>query len=644
MSLPRLLSHPRNTWGLSRRVLEGINSPVRSLAISPDGSCIASRCDLTTSDGLYLTQIWRVSTGEILYELPGVKDAVWSPSGGQIAAVWGSSSTVIRIWDSGSGIILCERRMYEHPNEFRQIGEDEISLDVSQLFNYICKLAHSPDGTQLAFISGNGAMATWNLSTDEMFHFPSIHTTSGITLTYSLSGLYIASTSMDRDIALWCVRSGELLWHISTHNYTVQTLAFGAEDNVIVGCAQGSVHVWNTTTSESVSRTFPNTHDLSVSRDGTHFITIQDDWLRFLELYEISSKSCKLDLSSQVVGWMTAAAISPNVSIIASGGFDGTIHVWDVMTAIEEAMVAGSEEYIGRLDSAGFSADGSLVFAYAANLHIKTWNVSTGALTLSFEPRRKFKHALLSPNNARIVSWDESWTAQVYDAAHGERLFVIWQDDSSYCKTVAISADSAYIGVGSTTGTVQLVCMSNGKKERQFTTQGESVHDVVFSPNGRQVAALTARNLWVWNTQLGTLVTKFDASEGIASPITFTADGRHLVTCSVLLNGEMLVWDVERDYQESFVYGTVPSKITNAFPDTGSYQNHICGPYLTVVDGIDGGDYHPELFENGTKNHVDCRIQLFGNSVVKRTRKSWPIVWSIPDSTDQHEKESGVYS
>jgi WD40 repeat protein len=617
---------------------------VKYLAISPDGSRIASRCDLTTSDGLHLTQIWRVSTGEILYELPGVKDAVWSPTGDHIAAVWGSSSTVIRVWDSGSGNILYDRRIYEDPqDEFKRISEYEISLDVSQLFNHICKLAHSPDGTQLAFISGNGAVSTWNLSTDEIFLFPSVHTTSGITLTYSLSGLYIASTSMDRDVALWCARSGELLWHISTHHHTIHTLAFGAEDDIIVGCAQGSIHAWNTTTSDSVPRTFPNSHDVSISRDGTHFITMQDDWLRFLELYEISSKASKLDLSSHVVGWMTAAAISPNASIIASGGFDGTIHVWDVMTAMEEAMIAESEKYTGRLDSVGFSADGSLVFAHAADRHIKTWDVSTGTSTLAFEPRRNFKHALLSPNNARIVSWDESWTVQVYDAAHGELLFVIRQDDSGHCKTATISADSAYIGVGSTTGTVQLVCMSNGKKERQFTTQGDSVHDVVFSPNGGQVAALTARDLWVWDTELGTLVTKFEASAGIGSPMTFTADGRHLVTCSVLLNDEMLAWDIEHDYQELCSRGTVPGKIKNAFSNPRSYQNHIFEPYLTVENGIDERDHHPELFENGTKNHVDCRIQLFGNNVVKRTRKSWPIVWSIPDSPDQQEKESGVY-
>ena len=96
---------------------------------------------------------------------------------------------------------------------------------------------------------------------------------------------------------------------------------------------------------------------------------------------------------------VTCVAFSPRDGILASGGWDSNVRLWDVATSKQIAVLKGHRTYVNAL---AFSSDGETLASASMDSTIRLWNVGEDAkeskklvghttlvLAIAFAPHRR---------------------------------------------------------------------------------------------------------------------------------------------------------------------------------------------------------------------------------------------------------------
>jgi len=224
-------------WDLARRKLfEGHTDRARSVAISPDGSTLAT----AGFDKRLL--LWDAASGQQIAELPSphersVIQIAYSPDGRFLAA--GDAGGLVTLWDAA------ERQMLH-------------SL-LTYVDSVVIGLAFSPDSSYLAVGDFDGNLSIWNVKTGaRVCAMSKAHDGWTLTLAFSPNGQTLASGGTDGQIRLWDVstlaqpgddalqlRRAPLLGH----EYWVTSLLYTADGATLIsGSADNTVRFWDPTT------------------------------------------------------------------------------------------------------------------------------------------------------------------------------------------------------------------------------------------------------------------------------------------------------------------------------------------------------------------------------------------------------------
>lgn len=230
--------------------LQGDTSWVHSIAMSPDGQTLAAGSDDR------MIKLWDISTGRRLRILRGhtswVRTLAFSPDGRMLAS--GSSDTTIKLWDTKTGQELYTLKGHErsvHSVAFCPVpmstGDRSVSVTRSDSFDdssyETTGLTSKPEipptrndyRTQGVFDEvafPNEAIAT-----------PShkrVQRNRGLGITQIL-----ASSSADKTIKLWDIRTGRQLCILEGHRGSVRAVAFSPDGETLVsGGGDNSIYIW----------------------------------------------------------------------------------------------------------------------------------------------------------------------------------------------------------------------------------------------------------------------------------------------------------------------------------------------------------------------------------------------------------------
>lgn len=252
----------------------------------------------------------------------------------------------------------------------------------------------------------------------------------------------------------------------------------------------------------------------------------------------------------------TAVAFSPNGTLIASGGDDGTLRLWNPRTGQEvgapiDALPDGG---VISIDAVTFNPSGTIVATADANGIVRLWNPRTG---------REVGYLTATDSN------ELAWSAMAYNrsgsvlatAAGGDGMVRLW-DSATWREIgspihaglrdcgvngVAFSPNSAILATA-TCGEVRLWDPASGHEiGKPITTDtGSYISTVAFSPNGTILVTASGDGiLRLWNPatghEIGVPITATNTSTRAVNSIAFNPSGTILATASG--DGTLRLWN-----------------------------------------------------------------------------------------------------
>jgi len=150
----------------------------------------------------------------------------------------------------------------------------------------------------------------------------------------SSDGQFALSCSWDRSLRLWDLNSGTTARRFVDHDNDVLSVAFSADNRQIVsGSRDGSIKLWNTL-GECKFTITDGGHDgwvscVRFSPNTSSPLIVSGGWDNMVKVWDLQSCKLKCDLAGHT-GNVNTVTVSPDGSLCASGGKDGTAMLWDL--------------------------------------------------------------------------------------------------------------------------------------------------------------------------------------------------------------------------------------------------------------------------------------------------------------------------
>jgi serine/threonine protein kinase len=238
-------------------------------------------------------------------------------------------------------------------------------------------------------------------------------------------------------------------------------------------------------------------------------------------------------------------AISSNLSQIASGDKNRRVQlrrIESVHNSCQElhADPSNLDSHHGFVQTVQFSPDGQILASGGADHRIRLWNTSTSKIITTFSEHQQPVMAIqFMPNGKILVSAGVDRTIRFWDVEQKKLLKTIAAHDQAI-NALAISPDGQLIVSGSSDLTVQIRQL--GTQTPQILTGHQAeILAVAISPDGKTIASgSTDGMVYLWDVERKQLINNFQAHAGAVKSIVFQINSKFLITAS--LDRTMKIW------------------------------------------------------------------------------------------------------
>jgi WD40 repeat protein/transcriptional regulator with XRE-family HTH domain len=245
----------------------------------------------------------------------------------------------------------------------------------SHLTSWISDLSFSPDGQTVATNGQDGSILVWNVETGCLDRW-SGHDAPVWAVICDRQGQTLASGSHDRTVRIWDVQTGTCLRVLRGHKDGVRAVAFDADVSYLAsGSSDRTIRLWDVATGACLRVLEGHTGGvfaLAVAAELQYLASGSFD--RTIRLWDVQTgESIRVLQGHTDAVW--SIAISPDGKTLASGSSDRTLRLWDLQTGDCVQILNGHTSWV---TSAIFSSNGQFLVSGSDDRSIKIWDIQTG--------------------------------------------------------------------------------------------------------------------------------------------------------------------------------------------------------------------------------------------------------------------------
>ncbi len=383
----------------------------------------------------------------------------------------------------------------------------------------------SPNGKRLAVASYDRRLTLWDAEAHDLIITLQDHDDEVRDIEFSADSSILITGSWDNTIKLWRSHDGLHLATLHGHSEGIFTIALSPnQEHLVSRSVDGSIRLWE----------LPGIRGDTLHGFSSFLFSIAagpDDLLVTSEI-KGSAKIWKLDESNtpkfelkHATGIFSVAA-GQHGKLVATGGDDGKIRIWDATTGKLVHVLTGHQDRITELCfSDRFLASAS------RDKTARLWDPQRGLLVRQFDQHNsRLTDIGFIGDSTSLVTCCEAGQLRFFSCETGELERTIDTGSSGEMRSFAIAPNSKHLAFGSDNRTINLYKLPSGTLEAQFTGHAEEVTDLIWIDATRLASCSTDRTVRLWDPATGENVATLRGHSRQVRCLAISSDGRRLIS------------------------------------------------------------------------------------------------------------------
>ena len=446
----------------------------------------------------------------------------FSSSGERLAV--GEASGTVRILDPGEGTQMASIPAHSGP---------------------VMALAFSPDGKWIATSSGfaSKAVKVWSMRTREEVAELSGHDAWVPSLSFSKDGRFLVLASADQTLRIWGTGDWAITQTLEGHVLEVWAAAFSPDGRYLVsGSKDGSILLWDPALQvrdKHRTQFVDGIQDFVFLADSRELM-VRNDNGEYLQFLFGPNENKTKDIDHAVI---PSSSLYPSIAAAPSGRFAAFVSEKDIVQVIDRGTRNGSGQAVASVRGSyvlRFTSDDAYLATVVPGEAIFLWSSHSWDLARSVPSDEDYYSADVSSDGVHFAIGDH-WGKLRFGLVDAPEESYVRQAGSGTIADCEFSPDSRWIAACGSGGETTVWEVSTGKEVARFRGHLLGTTGLTFSPDGRRLitASTEPHALKVWDTTNWQQLLNLN-SPGRFHTVRFSTDGKRVGALNT--DGRLYLW------------------------------------------------------------------------------------------------------